>query len=182
MARTSYPLGATSISVEVEAWNLDGTPNESLAWNTPTIEARYWRDAIGTVTTITLATLASNTAAYSSGGFIQKYGNRYRFDLPDAVFSATGSPSYACVKLRGVTNVLIETIHIDLTASNLRTAVVLTGQQIADSTRDDFITMMEEGIAIPATTGNMTLLDSTGATRTIAITTNASAEGITGMT
>lgn len=85
--------GSTSQSVRVFFFdNTTGLPVTSLVYNSSGIGISYERN--GTVTAITLATLASGTAAWSSGGFIHLSRGVYRLDIPDA---AVASGAGQCV-------------------------------------------------------------------------------------
>lgn len=83
--------GATSKSVYIfirDASETDGRGLAGLVYSTANLVAYYSRPG-NTATQITLVTLASATATYSSGGFVAVDGTNmpglYRLDLPSAV-------------------------------------------------------------------------------------------------
>lgn len=93
----------------------DGSGLTGLAFNTAGLTA-YEVRPLGVATSITLVTLASPTAAYSSGGFVEVDATNmpgvYRFDVPDSVI-ATGVRS-AVVMLRGATNMAPVVLELQL--------------------------------------------------------------------
>src|SRR4051812_34155876 len=83
--------GSTSRSVYVRILKDSGQANTTpLVFNSTNLAASYVRDN-GTATAITLATLASATAAYSPGGFIHVSNGVYRLDLPNAAIASGAS-------------------------------------------------------------------------------------------
>lgn len=88
-----------------------------LVYNSGSLTAYYHRPG-SAAAAITLATLASATAAWSSGGFIAVDGTNmpglYRLDLPDAVL-ATGVDEVV-VMLKGATNMEPVVLEIQLTS------------------------------------------------------------------
>lgn len=72
--------------------NTTGLPATGLVYSSSGIGISYERN--GTVTAITLATLASGTATHADGGFIHLSRGMYRLDLPDA---AVASGAGQCV-------------------------------------------------------------------------------------
>jgi len=116
--KLSVKKGTTSKTIAVfipDSSQTDGRGLTGLAYNSAGLVASYWRPG-GSRTAITLATLASVTAAYSSGGFIEIDATNmkgwYRLDLPDAVL-ATGA-DVAGVHLQGATNMAPVPLEIQL--------------------------------------------------------------------
>ena len=81
--------GSTDRGVDIKILNLDGTPNESVVYNTSGL-ALWYRRAGAAKTTITTATLAALTTAHADGGFLHIDDGVYRLDVPDPAF-ATGA-------------------------------------------------------------------------------------------
>lgn len=106
----SIAPGSTSQSVYPAIYNDDGTANTSLVFNSSSLSASYQRDNAAAVA-ITLVTLASDTAAYSSGGFVLSTPG-YRLDVPNAAFAA--GASVVRVKIAEATNIRAEPIVIVL--------------------------------------------------------------------
>jgi len=94
----------------------DGKPLTGLLYNTAGLAAYYKRGTTGTLTAITLVTLASATAAWSSGGFILVSDTLaravYRLDVPDAVIAA--GEDIVFITLDGVTDMYPVFVKIDL--------------------------------------------------------------------
>src|SRR5665213_2295825 len=97
MADLSIVAGATSQSINVDVYILaTGAAQTALVFNSTSLTAYYsFTGANATATAITLATLATPTTAYSSGGFIKiddtTMPGLYRLDLPNtAIASAKG--------------------------------------------------------------------------------------------
>lgn len=97
-----------------------------LVYNSGSLTAYYHRPGAA-ATAITLATLGSATAAWSSGGFIAVDGTNmpglYRLDLPDAVL-ATGVDEVV-VMLKGATNMEPVVLEIQLVSFDPNNAVRL---------------------------------------------------------
>lgn len=104
-----YKVGTTDKSIKVFIQDSSVTTGAGLAglvYNTASLTA-YYQINNGTPTAITLATLASATAAHSDGGFIAVDGTNmpglYRLDLPDAVLATAGE---VVVFLKGAANMV----------------------------------------------------------------------------
>lgn len=81
---------STSRSVEVRIVDaVDGTPELGVVYNTSGIDLWYRRELSAKVS-ITEATLAALTTAWTSGGFLHIGDGYYRLDIPDAAY-ATGA-------------------------------------------------------------------------------------------
>lgn len=80
--------GSTSRSVRLSIIDATtGVPVTSAVYNSAGIDLWYRREASALVS-ITEATLASPSTAYSSGGFVHIGHGVYRLDLPDAAFAS----------------------------------------------------------------------------------------------
>jgi hypothetical protein len=121
MPKLSIAPGSTSQTVNVFIQDSSVTTNVAgrtgLVFNTASLTCYYARTR-GASTAVTLATLASATAAWATGGFIEidatNQPGMYRLDLPDAVL-ASGVRS-AVVYLRGASNMVPCILEIDLDA------------------------------------------------------------------
>jgi hypothetical protein len=98
-----------------------------LVFNSAGLTASYCVER-GARTAITLVTLASATAAYTSGGFIAVDGTNmpglYRFDVPNALFSVAGTNNVV-VMLRGATNMAPVLLEYQIVAFDPNDAVRL---------------------------------------------------------
>lgn len=104
-----YKVGSTDKSISVfiqDASVTTGAGLTGLVYNSAGLSAYYVINN-GTPTSISLATLASATAAHSDGGFVARDGTNqpglYRLDLPDAVLATVGE---VVVFLKGATNMV----------------------------------------------------------------------------
>lgn len=127
MAKLQLLAGTTSKSVGVfiqDSTSTTGAGLTGLAYNTASLIAYWYQAGVSAPAAITLATLATATAAYSSGGFFELDATHtpghYRLDIPNAVL--TGATS-AVVVLRGATNMAQLQLEIELTAWNNQDAV-----------------------------------------------------------
>lgn len=98
-----------------------------LVFNSAGLTAYYVVER-GAATAITLVTLASATAAYTSGGFIAVDGTNmpglYRFDVPNALFATAGTDKVV-VMLKGATNMAPVLLEYQIVAFNPDDAVRL---------------------------------------------------------
>lgn len=122
--------GATDVTLYVfvqDTSQTDGSGLTGLVWNTSGLTCYYVRER-GTPTALTLATLASATAAHADGGFIAADGTNmpgvYRLDLSDTII-ASGSDS-AVLMLKGATNMAPVLVEIQLTGVDLQAAQIDT--------------------------------------------------------
>lgn len=127
MAKLQLLAGTTSKSVGVfiqDSTSTTGAGLTGLAYNTASLIAYWYQAGVSAPAAIPLATLASATASYSSGGFFELDATHtpghYRLDIPNAVL--TGATS-AVVVLRGATNMAQLQLEIELTAWNNQDAV-----------------------------------------------------------
>jgi len=118
MAKLTVRSGASSRSEYIfvnDASSTTGAGLTGLAFNTAGLTAYYVTER-GTPTAISLATLASATAAYSSGGFVAVDATNlpgvYRLDVPAAVFATTKG----VVMLKGATNMVPVLLEYDVVA------------------------------------------------------------------
>ena len=119
--------GTTSKSIDVfirDSSVTTGAGLTGLAFNTASLTCYYHRPG-SAATAVTLATLASATAAYSSGGFIAVDGTNmpglYRLDLPDAVLAS--GVNEVVVMLRGAANMEPVVLEIQLTSVDINDSV-----------------------------------------------------------
>jgi hypothetical protein len=116
-----------------------GDPVLGLAYNTSNLVAYYRQAGTGTLTSIALATLASATAAYSSGGFVQisstNAPGQYRFDIPNAVLATAGewNITFSGAPAGTVGNMETHTIKVIVMAFDLFTTTGFTQQQLTES-------------------------------------------------
>ncbi len=111
MAKLSILAGATSQSISVfiqDSSSTTGAGLSGLVFNTASLAAYYtFTGANTTATAITLATLATVTTAYSSGGFIEIDATHmkglYRLDIPNAALAASNGRAVT-LYLYGATN------------------------------------------------------------------------------
>jgi hypothetical protein len=122
-----FKKGSTSKSIDVfirDSSQTDGRGLTGLVFNSGSLTAYYHR-AGSAATAITLATLGSATASWSSGGFIAVDGTNmpglYRLDIPDAVLASGVDEAY--IMLKGATNMEPVTIRVQLTSIDVNDAV-----------------------------------------------------------
>ena len=133
MAKLSILAGSTSQSVNVfiqDSSSTVGAGLTGLVYNTSSLTAYYtFAGANATAVAISLATLASATAAFSSGGFVVVDGTNmpgvYRLDIPNAAL-ATSKGRSVLIMLKGATNMAPCVLEIELVAVD---------NQVADSAR-----------------------------------------------
>lgn len=123
MAKLSIQAGSTSETVNIfiqDSSVSTGAGLTGLAFNTASLTAYYTLPRAAPVA-ITLATLAANNSAWSSGGFkeIDSANNKglYRLDLPNAALAAA-SGRFVTVLLQGATNMAPCVLEIELTGWN----------------------------------------------------------------
>ncbi len=117
--------GATSQKVYFQITNSStGDPLTGLVYNSSGLIASYIRNGAARVA-IALVTLASPSAAFSSGGFVEVDATNapglYRLDGPDAAF-ATGVDSVTLVLVGGASNVYPVQAEVQLTTMDLQSA------------------------------------------------------------
>jgi hypothetical protein len=120
--KLSILAGSTSQSINVFIQNSTSTTGAGLTglvFNTGSLTAYYSHaGANATATAITLATLATVTTAWSSGGFKELHATNmpgwYRLDLPNAVLATAKGRSVA-LHLQGAANMAPCPVEIELT-------------------------------------------------------------------
>lgn len=124
--KLAMQAGKTSQSINIfiqDSSSTTGAGLTGLVFNTAGLTAYYALPKAAAVS-ITLATLAAITTAWSSGGFKEVDATNmpgwYRLDLPDA---AIASGRYTTVHLKGATNMAPLPIEIELTAWDNQDAV-----------------------------------------------------------
>jgi hypothetical protein len=121
------PVGSTSQTIGLFIRNnsvTTGVGLTGLAYNTAGLTAYYWIAGANAPVSIALATLASDTTAYSSGGFLDlstsgagaAVAGLYRFDVPNAVLASVGA---AYVILLGAANMEPCTIEFQVSGLSL---------------------------------------------------------------
>ncbi len=127
MAKLNFKAGTTSKSVLIFVQDSSATTGvglSGLVFNTSSLVAYYCQPGVTGSTAITLATLASTTAAYSSGGFKEIDATNmkgvYRFDIPNAAL--TGATSVV-IMLSGAANMAPVVLEIQLDAVDNQDAV-----------------------------------------------------------
>ena len=128
--KLSIKAGSTSESVNIfiqDSSSTVGAGLAGLAYNSSGLTAYYtFAGANATATAITLATLATVTTAYSSGGFIEIDATNmpgwYRLDIPNACVAGSKGRSVA-IHLKGATNMAPLPIEIELTGWDNQDAV-----------------------------------------------------------
>ena len=126
MAKLSIVAGATSVTINVfiqDSTSTTGAGLTGLVYNTAGLSAYYCLPATAP-SVITLATLAANNSAWSSGGFKEIDASNlpgwYRFEIPNA---ALASGRFSSIHLKGATNMAPLPLEIELTAWNNQDAV-----------------------------------------------------------
>jgi hypothetical protein len=124
--KLSIQVGSTSQTINVfiqDSSSTTGAGLTGLVFNTSGLTA-YYALPRAAAAAITLATLASATAAWATGGFIQIDATNmpgwYRFDVPNAVLA---SGRFVSLHLKGAANMAPLPIEIELTAWNNQDAV-----------------------------------------------------------
>lgn len=120
--KLSIQAGKTSESINIfiaDSSSTTGAGLTGLAYNTGSLVAYYsFTGANATATQITLATLATITTAWASGGFKEIDATNmpgwYRLDLPNAVL-ASSKGRVVSLHLKGATNMAPCPIEIELT-------------------------------------------------------------------
>ncbi|MDE2105765.1 MAG: hypothetical protein KGL39_51550, partial [Patescibacteria group bacterium] len=128
MAKLSIKANATSETIELfiqDSSKTTGAGLTGLAYNTVGLTC-YYSFPRGASTAVTLATLASPTAAWASGGFVEidstnKPGH-YRFDIPNALL-ASGNGRYVTLAFRGAANMAHVPVEIEITGWDNQDAV-----------------------------------------------------------
>lgn len=174
-----FPIlaGSTSQSIDVTLWvQATGAPQTGLVFNSSGLTAAYsFTGAVAGSVSITLATLATTTTAYSSGGFIEldatKQPGVYRLDLPNAAL-ATSKGRQVVITLTGFSGMATthHTINLmgwdDQAAQVPANATQFAGQTITAGA----------GVTIPASLASPTNITA-GTITTVTNLTNAATSG-----
>jgi hypothetical protein len=182
--------GSTDRSVDIKILNEDGTPNESVAFDTAGL-ALWYRRAGAAKTTLTPVTLAALTTAHTDEGFLHIDDGVYRLDLPDAAFASganhvtVGGALTSSVVVGGRVKLidanLEDTVRLGLTAlpnvaSGNAGAVVTSGtgtSQLSVSAGLVTLAASQPGVTIPTvTTLTNAPADSSGVTTLLSRITN----------
>lgn len=120
MEHITFPAGATSQSMTVFIGDLssnDGTGKTGLAFDTASLTC-YSVVPGAAAAAVTLATLATPQAAWSSGGFKEVDATNmpgvYRFDIPDALIASAGKVT---IVFRGAADMMQATVDIEVSPS-----------------------------------------------------------------
>jgi len=126
--KLSLKAGTTSKTIEIfiqDSSSTTGAGLTGLVYNSSGLSAYFHRPKDTSATAITLATLAANNSAYSSGGFREIDATNlpgwYRFDIPDTALAASNTS--CSIMLKGATNMAPLPIEIELTAWDNQDAV-----------------------------------------------------------
>ncbi len=127
MAKLSIKQSTTSKSVGIvilDSTKTDGSGLTGLVYNSGSLIAYWYQPGVSAPAAISLATLASATTAYSSGGFFEldatHMKGHYRLDIPNACL--TGATD-VIIELSGATNMAPCRLEIELTATDNQDAV-----------------------------------------------------------
>lgn len=130
MSKLAIKAGSKKETVTIfiqDSSSTTGAGLTGLVFNTANLVASYARQK-GARVAVTLATLAAETSAWSSGGFKEidatNMPGLYRLDLPDASLSA--GVRYVTLLLKGAANMATCVLEIDLKAEVTTTAQVAT--------------------------------------------------------
>jgi len=179
MAKLTVRSGASTRSEYIfinDSTSTTGVGLTGLVFNSAGLTAYYVTER-GTPTAISLVTLASATAAYSSGGFVAVDGTNlpgvYRLDVPAVVFATTKG----VVMLKGATNMVPVLLEYDVVAYD-PTDTVRLGLTAVPNVAQGSAGALPTGSA----TGQVTVAtnnDKTGYSLTQAFPTNFSSMAIT---
>lgn len=145
--------GTANVSIDVmlvqdNSGTNPGDPITGLVWNSSGLKC-YYREGNGALTQLTLATLASATAAHADGGFVEISSTNapglYRLDLSDTIVD--GAANKASVVISGYADLAPHFINIVLmdfdwfdTSPNVTMADTAAGAITATSLASDTIT------------------------------------------
>ena len=162
---SKFDAGSTSKSTNIYITDALGNPKTGLVFNSAGAGAYYHRPGSAPVA-ITLATLASVTAPWSSGGFIEvdatNHPGLYRLDIPNAALASGVDEVFISLKFTGA---LIQPLKIILEAKTLTaitTAVLdelLSGHAVSGSVGAGISTLLTNVSAVKAKTDLLILAD-----------------------
>lgn len=120
--KLSILQGATSVTVNIfiqDSSSTTGAGLTGLVFNSASLTCYYMRPKVA-ATSVTLATLAAVTSAYSSGGFKEIDSTNapgwYRFDIPDAAIA--NAERFVSFHFKGATNMAPLPLEVELTGWN----------------------------------------------------------------
>lgn len=176
MAKLSLKQGTTSKSVLVFIQNSGSTTGAGLTglvFNSASLIAYYCQPGVTGSTVISLATLASATAAYSSGGFKEidatNMPGTYRLDIPNAALTGAAD---VVIMLSGAASMAPLPLEIELTGWDNQdavhggmsalpnTAVTTNASLLTSGTGTDQISVTSGRIDIGKALGTAVTLDS----------------------
>ncbi len=121
--KLSIAAGSTNETIDLflqDSSQTNGAGLTGLVFNTASLTC-YYNFPRQASTVVNLATLASPTAAWSSGGFKEidsvNQPGHYRFDIPNALL-ASGNGRYVKIVFRGATNLADYPIELELVGWN----------------------------------------------------------------
>lgn len=126
------------------------------------LNANYWRDGSDPVG-ITLNALASISASFSSGGFVEvnstTMSGRYRLDVPNAAF--VSGPNWVLITIQGASGMVPSELRADLVGWNPQSQAISAGEigtavwgatRVSSSTAGTFGEAVS-GVIAPVTVG-----------------------------
>jgi hypothetical protein len=129
MSKRWIKAAATSQTIDIFVLDSSSTTGgglTGLVFNTAGLTCYYRKGALGTPTAVTLATLASVTTPWATGGFIAVdatyMAGVYRLDIPDVVIDTAGMVT---MYLRGATNMAPVVLELEVVAVNIYDTVRL---------------------------------------------------------
>lgn len=134
MAKLSVMAGSTSVSVNLfiqDSTSSTGAGLTGLVYNTASLAAYYCLPGAA-ASSISLATLASASSSWSSGGFKEIDATNmpgwYRFDVPNA---AIASGRFVSIHFQGAADMAQLPLEIELTATDNQSASLSTAANAA---------------------------------------------------
>ena len=123
MSKRWIKAAATSQTIDIfvlDSSSTIGAGLTGLAFNTAGLTCYYRKGALGTPTSVTLATLALVTTAWATGGFIAVDATNmpgvYRLDIPNVVIDTAGMVT---MYLRGATNMAPVVLELEVVAVDI---------------------------------------------------------------
>lgn len=155
-------IKAASTSQTIDIFVLDSSSTiggalTGLVFNSAGLTCYFRKGALGTPTSVTLATLALVTTTWSSGGFIAVDGTNmpgvYRLDVPNVVIDTAGMVT---MYLRGATNMAPVVLELEIVAVDIYDTVRLGLTALPNTA------VTTNGSLITAGTGTAQLATTTG--------------------
>jgi hypothetical protein len=120
MSKRWIKSGSTSQTIDIFVLNSSSTVGAGLTglvFNSAGLTCYYRKGALGAATSVTLATLALITTAWSTGGFKEVDATNmpglYRFDIPNAALDTAG---ITVIYFKGATNMAPVVLEIEVVA------------------------------------------------------------------